>query len=413
MPVLNISKLNMSEYLQNRAEIINGLFEFSLGLIGGGKGPELINEFESRLSQVYPEDVLIVVDKLVATGENMELLKAGVNKVLNVIYTTINERDIPVYPKDHFLELMVRENTELDRKLKNIKPLNRSFNKISHPVELHKVYADLRAKIIDLQVFQVHYIRKEIILFPVVEKLRDDHRCLAMMWSFHDDIRKLWKSLTTELEEAEPDKKALNSLLGDLFFRMYAIRFREEKILFPVIYPQISDREWNDMRMQSAEIGYAWIELQEILATGPSAFETGSIKDAEIDLGTGKFRVEQLMMLFHHLPVDITYIDNNDRVVFYSDPPHRIFPRSKAVIGRTVQNCHPPESVSVVNKLIDAFRSGQKQKESFWINMKGKKILIEYYALKDKDGKYMGTIEVSQDITFVKSLEGEKRLLDM
>ncbi len=404
----------MSEYLQNRNGIIDSLFEFSLGIIHGEKGSELLKKYESRLSQVYPEDILIVVDKLVGTGEDMELLKTGINKVLNVLYTTINEIESPVYPKNHFLELMLRENTELDQRLKSIKPLNRLFNKLSDPVELKEAYAGLKAKLIDLQSFHVHYIRKENILFPVVEKLRDDHRCLSMMWSFHDDIRRILKSLIALLEKAEPDKKALNSLLGDLFFKMYAIRFREEKILFPVIYPHVSGDEWNDMLMQSAEIGYAWIKSPDNYKLTTALFPDGSgLQDAEVDLGTGKIRASQLMMLFRHLPVDITYIDKDDRVVFYSDPPHRIFPRSKAVIGRTVQNCHPPESVSIVNDLLDAFRAGQKQKESFWINMRGKVILIEYFALKDAEGAYAGTIEVSQDVTTIKNLKGEKRLLDM
>ena len=404
----------MSEYLQDRSEIINSLFEFSSGIIRGDKGTELLKKYESILSQVYPEDVLIVVDKLVSTGEDMELLKTGINKVLNILYTTLNEIETPVYAKDHFLELMVRENTEMDQRLKSIKPLNRLFNKVFDPVELKEVYADLKAKLIDLQYFHVHYIRKENILFPLVEKLRDDHKCLSMMWSFHDDIRRILKSLISLLEEEEPDKKALNSLLGDLFFRMYAIRFREEKILFPVIYQHISDDEWNDMLMQSAEIGYAWIKNpeKEILIADSSSNRIG-LEDTEVDLGTGKIRAGQLMMLFNHLPVDITFIDKDDRVVFYSDPPHRIFPRSKAVIGRTVQNCHPPESVSIVNELLDAFRAGQKNKESFWINMRGKVILIEYYALRDAEGSYAGTMEVSQDVTTIKSLKGEKRLLDM
>ena len=404
----------MSEYLQDRSEIINSLFEFSSGIIRGDKGTELLKKYESMLLQVYPEDVLIVVDKLVGTGEDMELLKTGINKVLNILYTTLNEIETPVYAKDHFLELMVRENTEMDQRLKSIKPLNRLFNKVFDPAELEEVYADLKAKLIDLQYFHVHYIRKENILFPLVEKLRDDHKCLSMMWSFHDDIRRILKSLISLLEEEEPDKKALNSLLGDLFFRMYAIRFREEKILFPVIYQHISDDEWNDMLMQSAEIGYAWIKNpeKEILIADSSSNRIG-LEDTEVDLGTGKIRAGQLMMLFNHLPVDITFIDKDDRVVFYSDPPHRIFPRSKAVIGRTVQNCHPPESVSIVNELLDAFRAGQKNKESFWINMRGKVILIEYYALRDAEGSYAGTMEVSQDVTTIKSLKGEKRLLDM
>ncbi len=404
----------MSEYLQNRSEIIDSLFEFSSGIIHGDKGTELLKKYESILSQVYPEDVLIVVDKLVNTGEDMELLKTGINKVLNILYTTINEIKTPVYPKDHFLEFMQRENSEMDQRLKSIKPLNRLFNKVSDPVELKAVYADLKTKLIDLQYFHVHYIRKENILFPIVEKLRDDHKCLSMMWSFHDDIRRILKSLIALLEETEPDKKALNSLLGNLFFRMYAIRFREEKILFPVIFKHISGDEWNDMLMQSAEIGYAWIKNPEKeMLTAGSFTEGSSLQDTEVDLGTGKIRASQLMMLFNHLPADITFIDKDDRVVFFSDPPHRIFPRSKAVIGRTVQNCHPPESVSIVNKLLDAFRAGQKNKESFWINMRGKLILIEYYALRDTEGSYAGTMEVSQDVTTIKNLSGEKRLLDM
>ncbi len=404
----------MSEYLQNRSEIIDSLFEFSSGIIHGDKGTELLKKYESILSQVYPEDVLIVVDKLVNTGEDMELLKTGINKVLNILYTTINEIKTPVYPKDHFLEFMQRENSEMDQRLKSIKPLNRLFNKVSDPVELKAVYADLKTKLIDLQYFHVHYIRKENILFPIVEKLRDDHKCLSMMWSFHDDIRRILKSLIALLEETEPDKKALNSLLGNLFFRMYAIRFREEKILFPVIFKHISGDEWNDMLMQSAEIGYAWIKNPEKeMLTAGSFTEGSSFQDTEVDLGTGKIRASQLMMLFNHLPADITFIDKDDRVVFFSDPPHRIFPRSKAVIGRTVQNCHPPESVSIVNKLLDAFRAGQKNKESFWINMRGKLILIEYYALRDTEGSYAGTMEVSQDVTTIKNLSGEKRLLDM
>jgi len=404
----------MSEYLQKRNEIINGLFEYSLGIIRGEKGTELFGKYESVLSKVYPEDVFIVVNKLVASGEDMELLKTGINKVLNILYTTINEKDTPVFPTDHFLELMVRENTEMDKRLKDIKPLNRAFNKLTHPEELKEVYDDLKVRLTDIQNFQVHYIRKENILFPVVERLREDHKCLSMMWSFHDDIRRILKDLIYLLEETVPDKKALNSLLGDIFFRIYAIRFREEKILFPVIYSQISVNEWNEMQMQSAEIGYAWIKMPENDRVNSGFHHKRSrMEDTMVDLGTGKIRAGQLMMLFNHLPVDITYIDENDRVVFYSDPPHRIFPRSKSVIGRTVQNCHPPESVSIVNKLLDAFRSGHKHKESFWIKMKERVILIEYYALRDEEGTYNGTIEVSQDVTGIKSLKGEKRLLDM
>jgi len=117
------------------------------------------------------------------------------------------------------------------------------------------------------------------------------------------------------------------------------------------------------------------------------------------------------MMLLNHLPVDITMIDENDRVRFFSNPKDRFFIRSKAIIGRTVQNCHPPESVNVVEELLKAFKSGEKDSEPFWIQMKGRFILIQYFALRDEDGVYKGCIEVSQDLTDIKTLEGEKRLM--
>jgi len=112
------------------------------------------------------------------------------------------------------------------------------------------------------------------------------------------------------------------------------------------------------------------------------------------------------------LPVDITMIDENDRVCFFSNPKERFFPRSKAIIGRTVQNCHPPESVHVVDDLVKAFKSGEKDSESFWIQMKGRFVLIQYFALRDEDNAYKGCIEVSQDVTDIRKLNGEKRLMD-
>ncbi len=129
-------------------------------------------------------------------------------------------------------------------------------------------------------------------------------------------------------------------------------------------------------------------------------------------MGTGKISIDQIINLFNHLPIDITYVDENEKVVYFSHPKDRFFTRSKAIIGRKVQNCHPPESIDVVNRIIESFRSGKKDKESFWIQIKGKFILIQYFAVRDESAKYMGTIEVSQDITDIRNLEVERRLLD-
>ena len=131
-----------------------------------------------------------------------------------------------------------------------------------------------------------------------------------------------------------------------------------------------------------------------------------------LGLGTGHLSLEEIKTMINTLPLDITYVDENDRVRFFSNPEDRFFPRSKAIIGRTVQNCHPPESVDTVEKILESFKSGEKDKARFWIQMKGKFVLIEYYALRDQAGNYKGTLEVSQDITELRELEGEQRLLD-
>jgi len=131
-----------------------------------------------------------------------------------------------------------------------------------------------------------------------------------------------------------------------------------------------------------------------------------------LTLDTGLLTAEQINLLLKHLPVDVSFVDENDRVAYYSQTEDRIFPRSPGIIGRTVQNCHPSKSVHIVNKMLDEFRAGRKDSSEFWIQMKGKFIHIRYFAVRDSMGSYKGTLEVSQDVTSIRGLEGEKRLLD-
>jgi hypothetical protein len=127
---------------------------------------------------------------------------------------------------------------------------------------------------------------------------------------------------------------------------------------------------------------------------------------------TGEINIEQLELIFDNLPVDITYVDDNDTVVYYSDPKHRIFPRTISIIGRKVQNCHPHDSVHIVNKIVESFKSGKKDEASFWIKMGDKFILIKYIALRNSKNEYKGVLEVSQEVSDIRKLKGEKRLLD-
>jgi len=210
------------------------------------------------------------------------------------------------------------------------------------------------------------------------------------------------------LDESDLDLKRFNRLIGDFFFNVYAIKFREERILYPMVEEIVPAKVLNSLFEESMEMGFPFYQPE---VTADSKVKSTSEKNL-VDLETGNLTVDQIKLLFNHLPVDITYVDENNKVKYFSTPKKRIFPRTKAVLGRDVHNCHPPESVHVVEKIVESFRKGQKEVASFWITMKGERLLIQYFAVRDTNGNYRGVVEVSQEITEIQSLQGENRLLD-
>jgi len=121
---------------------------------------------------------------------------------------------------------------------------------------------------------------------------------------------------------------------------------------------------------------------------------------------------EQLAGILEAIPVEISFVDENNLVKFWNKHETRIFKRPTSVIGKSVQNCHPRQSVDKVNQILSDFKSGRRDSAEFWINLKGKTVYIRYFAVRDKTGKYLGTLEATQDITEIKKIEGEKRLLE-
>jgi len=412
----------MSEFINNNQARVDSLYNFCFQLIKGEKGTELIKKHQEAIDQFMPNDIILVVHRLVEANVAIEDLKIGINKALNVFHEVIHKHPKAQVGSNHFLGIMMKENNELDARLKEIKPLAKRIN-TCEGVALVAEIALLKAKIQDLANMEKHYQRKENIFFPYFEKQFPEYKCLGVMWSIHDDIRRVQKHLVSELQSSFIDLKLINRLLGDLFFFMYAIISREEYLLFPVALNAVSDELWDEMNKQSHEIGFSFIEAPEFIKAEKKSvkktigmkgreFDVDQLGDTLLNFETGLMTLKQAMMLLNYLPVDITMIDENDRVCFFSNPKERFFPRSKAIIGRTVQNCHPPESVHVVDDLVKAFKSGDKDSESFWIQMKGRFILIQYFALRDEDNAYKGCIEVSQDVTDIRELDGEKRLID-
>ena len=135
-------------------------------------------------------------------------------------------------------------------------------------------------------------------------------------------------------------------------------------------------------------------------------------QEGEITFETGSMNKDELEAMLNSLPIDITFVDKEDTVRYFSQPKERLFPRAKAVIGRKLQQCHPQKSVHLLNQILDEFKSGDRDLAEFWVDVKGRKIHIRYFAIRDSSGKYLGCVGVDQDVTDIQKLEGQKRLLE-
>ena len=397
---------------------LGALLQLFEGLALNKPGKELYLKHKWAIDEAKPVDVIDVVDQLVQKEIPMDQMKTGISKALNLLYQPLSALPVPEPISGGFLNTLIENNKILDEKLKDLRPLIKEINQESGNIENLE---SLKTKIQDINHYPIVYQIKENLLFPVLEKHWDNFRCVQVMWSIHDDIRRNLKELIDLLDisitnNGLPEENNLNTLLGDLFFAMFAIKFREERILIPIILKTIGEEELNEAYQSTTDLVFPYHNSRNEVVIPANAETqsrpTGASEEATFKLPTGNLTTASLNLLFNHLPVDITYVDAEDKVRFFSDPPHRIFPRTKAVIGRKVQNCHPPESMDAVNKIISSFRNGEKDVEEFWINFKDKKIQISYYALRNEQKEYMGVLEVSQDITEVQKRTGEKRLVN-
>ncbi|MHA1516632.1 MAG: PAS domain-containing protein [Candidatus Heimdallarchaeaceae archaeon] len=224
-----------------------------------------------------------------------------------------------------------------------------------------------------------------------------------VMWAKHDEVRQLIR------QGSEVDAEEFATQVEDMIFK-------EETILFPTSLELLSIQDWQNVKNGEEEIGFAWVSPgDEWKPVTPEVIheveEPPQLADI-LSMQTGKLTLEQINLIMTNLPIEISFINENEEVAYYSDTKERIFPRSPGVIGRKVQRCHPPKSLDKVMKIIEAFKTGQKDVAEFWLNMNGKYIHIRYFAIRDNSGKYRGTLEVMQDVTSIRALEGERRLIN-
>jgi DUF438 domain-containing protein len=238
------------------------------------------------------------------------------------------------------------------------------------------------------------------------------------MWGKHDETRAFMKSSIQLLTE---NNNATNEELSGFFELIFNPTFKsisdmihkEQEILYPMSMDSLTDIDWYEIQQQSEDIGYCLCVPDKEWKPELSDSEIDATKSNDkIKLSTGSFSPEELEGFLNSLPVDFTFVGKDDKVKYFSEGPERVFPRSKAIIGRLVQYCHPPSSVHIVDQILEDFKSGAQDKANFWIPMGDKFVHIAYFAVKDKNGDYLGTVEMSHDISAYRKLEGERRILN-
>ncbi|HEY8362821.1 MAG TPA: PAS domain-containing protein [Tissierellaceae bacterium] len=385
----------------NRNKIIEDLKNYVEGVLKKEDGRNLYFAYKDSLDNVTPQDAFeVFYSKLQEGYEPKEILEI-LDRVINVFHHSLKDYKWEKPKENSFLDILMKENKALEKKLNEIRPI--LFDK-----NIKEKKKELLSKLKELQKFDAHYLKKENILFPYLEKKNKNFEGLTLMWTLHDEARKNIAKMIEYLEKDEFDRDEFNVQIGKLFFSLLGLVHKEEYILFPAAMEVISDDEWEDMNMQSLEYGFPFID--------PPRIEKKELDIREFDgmkfkTDTGELSFEQILLIFNNLPVDLSFVDENDKLRFFTKPKDRIFPRSPAAIGRDVRNCHPAKSIHVVEEIIGEFKAGRRDSATFWINFKGRLVLIQYFALRNSKGEYKGVLEVSQDVTEIKKLEGERRLL--
>ncbi len=375
-------------------------------------------EMKRQVGEVRPEEFALMEQTYTPTDdadscrfENMDYI----NKVFDTEWST----NCPDLPDGHPIKTYYAEDLEIKKVIKQMEELFQSKF-------IKNQWLELMDK---LQQIRIHYSRKQNQLYPALERKGFMHPSTTM-WTYDDFNRDNISAARRLLDEDKNEEfiKALQEAIPSIL----DLIDKEERILLPTSLSMIEEDEFKAMRSGDDEIGYCLVEkpkgfrpegeeekqpqldgfgneLQELLSK--YGYSTPK-EDKILDVATGKLTLEQINLIYKHMPVDLSFVDENDLVKFYTDTKHRVFPRSSGVIGREVKNCHPPKSVHLVEEIIEKFRSGERDKAEFWINKPDIFIYILYVAVRDEQGRFRGVLEMMQDCTHIRALKDSQVLLN-
>ncbi len=424
----------MSEFINNSTKRKELLKHMILELHKGEAPGEVKNRLKELLRNIPYNEVVEVEQQLISEGLPEEEVLKFCDIHSAVLDGAITSEKIEV-PVAHPVDTLKKENLEIAKITQKVKELFGQMPSMSEDGEeeqVAKIVLKLKGLFNSLWDLDKHYKRKEYLFFPFLEKASITGPP-KVMWGKHDEIR---EQLKGSLEALEPgsitSKDELMSvvvlLLGPAIDAIDSMIMKEEEIFLPMCMEKFTEENWYQIYLETPVYGYClydtreeWKPSEEVTSKIKVSDSFGSVEvssspnytqGAPIRLSSGSFDLKELEALFVSLPVDITYVDANDKVKFFSHSPKRVFERNRSIIGRDVRLCHPPGSVNIVEKILEDFKSGKENQANFWLsNFMGRFVFIGYTALRGKDDEYLGVIEVTQDITELRKLEGDQRLL--
>lgn len=406
----------MSELLDNAAKRKELLKHMILQLHKGEAPQEVRTQLIRLMGKVPYADIVEVEQQLIAEGLPQEEVLRLCDVHTAALKGAIDHAGAKAAKVGHPVHTFKMENRALAWEVDTLNELYEQLLQSHSHDETVKLFNEAKTHFNALMDVEKHYSRKENLLFPFLEK----HGITGppkVMWGKHDGARELLKAAMEALSQSDvlsidEIKTMIELVLRPASNSVEEMIGKENEILFPMCLDKLDESEWYEIYRQSPEIGFCLYDPQAEWYPENTALKTESHSDSgRIQLPSGNFTSDELQAALNTIPFDLTFVDKDDRVRYFTQGKERIFARNRAILGRLVQHCHPPSSVHVVEKILSDFKSGKQDQCAFWINMKGRFIHIEYFALKGKNDEYLGVLEVSQDLTEKRKLEGERRLL--
>ena len=419
-PKDEVGKIQMEENLKIDRKKIDKIMAIKLNYLNGNISlQEAKKEMQTSFKSVTAQEFAICEQYLQQYGISDDVLAERMDEILEIFDGVLvsNKLDVPLgHPIRTYLD--------------EVEAIRIVLNQIINMIE-KKFIKNQWAEIYDkLEEINIHFARKQNQLYPSLES-RGFDKPSKVMWTLENNIKDIIKKAKGYLDDNE-DEKFIN-IQNEVVEMVEDMMVKEEEILYPTSMDLLSEEDFIKMRRGDDEIGYCLIKQppfygneerkdKEISSNNEFLKDLANVlqkhgilntssRNEVLDVSQGKLTLEQINLIFKHLKVDLSYVDENEIVKFYSDTKHRVFPRSAGVIGRKVQNCHPRESVDTVEEIIRAFREGEQDEAEFWLEIGGKFIYIIYNAVRDEDGNFRGVLEMMQDVTKIRGLEGSQRLL--